>query len=345
MPEIEKVPEKLEQRTQLTPLAARDNCVNSCVRQIMKEYFKSTIQNTASVAPTGETMDVICHWERVRPEGKVIGTRYIIRLLNSRFGKESGESLFLNVADKSKVVFAYNNPLNVFHPQSATEPYSNFAQTISMVSREPSAQSLSEAQTPGAAAPTSKLKKYAKFFREVLVRVERLGDPGLLDALRQKPNYEENVVTWRVNVGVKNAAKDGEFVRVENDIACGTSTFDEEESGEQGRGGRGKKGNSDKRAELLFEGSLRNKQNLKRLVKSLPIPWGFMQLTFVCLLSAMVSLGMLVAVYVTFNSLFSTLEDENDMVKYQMSSTRNAWEALICCLHMCAFNEYSSPIV
>ncbi len=89
----------------------------------------------------------------------------------------------------------------------------------------------------------------------------------------------------------------------------------------------------------LIKSTLKNKENMKRLIKSLAVPWDFARLLIVSATVALVCMGMIIAVYVMFVLLFNRLTEEISMVYYQLSLHRSVMEACSLSLQMVSVNR------
>ncbi len=153
--------------------------------------------------------------------------------------------------------------------------------------------------------------------------------------MRSKPNYEEHVVTWRINVGKGN----GDFVKVKQDADSIDVIEDEEEPVHNSRNKTGRV-NYEKKSAMLVSNALRNRENMKKALKALPMPWSFARLIITSALAATISVATMVVLDVIFNSLFATLQENVDMIHIQMNVFRCAYSALGAVLQLVSVNQY-----
>ncbi len=162
--------------------------------------------------------------------------------------------------------------------------------------------------------------------------------------MRRRPNYEEKVVTWRIKLGKQGS----EFVKLkagEEDAATTATILEDLESGASAGRGRGSQAvNYAKRDKYMIRNALRNKETIKKLLKAVPIPWDFVRFGFLCLFVAMVSIGTIIATYVTFISLFTTMTDQVELVKYEIDTCRCLHESAGVLIQPLLYNEYAGTL-
>ncbi len=152
-------------------------------------------------------------------------------------------------------------------------------------------------------------------------------------------------MTWRIKLGKQGS----EFVKLkagEEDAATTATILEDLESGTgTGRGRGSQLANYAKRDKYMIRNALQNKETIKKLLKSAPIPWDFVRFGFLCLFVAMVSIGTIIATYVTFISLFTALTDQMEMVKYEIDTCRCLHESAGILLQPVLYNEYANTII
>ncbi len=158
-------------------------------------------------------------------------------------------------------------------------------------------------------------KSLPKFYLQLLPQVrkicERLGDTSLLEKIMCHRNYGEEVAVWRV--GSKG------FVKDEGRTTTYNIGLDLEEWE------HAKSNNSlANKNELLMRTAIRNKANMRKLVKSLPVPWVFLRVILICAFVMLLGIATVVAIYVVFSELFDKLTGEIILSYYQINSCQCA---------------------
>ncbi len=155
--------------------------------------------------------------------------------------------------------------------------------------------------------------------------------------MRKKPNYEKGVDTWRIDVSGKHAG----FVKVKDDGSKAVRSMEidpftalVEQVHTKG------KADHTRNNEYLVRSALRNKENMKKLLKAIPMPWDFTRLSIACMMVALVSVGTMVAIYIIFGTLFDTIMDEIKMTRFQINTFRAGISAASMCLQLIGVNEY-----
>ncbi len=103
---------------------------------------------------------------------------------------------------------------------------------------------------------------------------------------------------------------------------------------------KGKSGTLGRESAFLIKNTLRNKENIKRLIKSMPIPWDFLRLTMTAAVVSMICIAAIIVIYVLFGQLFNTLSEEIRMIYYQLSIVRSLMDGASLSLQMVQINEY-----
>ncbi len=97
---------------------------------------------------------------------------------------------------------------------------------------------------------------------------------------------------------------------------------------------------SDDKNAVLIDAALRNRTNIKRLLRSLRIPNTFANLMLMCAFVILVSIAAVVTMYVVFSQLFYRLSEESKIVFYQMDVFRTLCESSSIVLQLISVNEY-----
>ncbi len=192
LPELAKIPEKSgPKRTRLNLLAEK---AGDCCRLIPRakgpaeEILLNSCLSFAekiSVEAGEESLDVTCEWNSVVSGNEILGSHYIIKEVPT---VESMNELVLKISDASWTHFAYNGTMNGYVQQSRTDCTAGRGKESTIgPSRQGSFCDSAEAAVNLAAAAAVKLvpapKSMPKFYEQVLPRLEKLGDPVLLDSV------------------------------------------------------------------------------------------------------------------------------------------------------------------
>ncbi len=279
-------------------------------------------------------LDVICEWHRIRTDASgLLGYHYAITVLEDPVAIDHAQPINLLALQ-----FSYNVEENKFFQEQerATEEI-RLCSSKTKVWSHRGADSPKEENTPAQTETEAVVAKLPKFYAQFIAQAKRVcqytEDFTLLDRIYAKVNYEEGVTTMRI--------RGRDFVCVR------------EEEGEQKRleliAGIDGYYNSDepttkekeylKENVFLINSTLKNKENMKKLIKSLTIPWEFMRLALVCMFVAIVCIGSIVTIYVLFDQLFDKLIEQIRMTFAQMSIYRSIAEAASLSLQMVSINE------
>lgn len=161
-------------------------------------------------------------------------------------------------------------------------------------------------------------KRLPRFYQQLLPQARRIrevaGDPSFVEWILARPNFETGVEVWRI--GGRG------FVRAETNVSAYPSVdidlevLDADESDPEQK--KQKKSGLATKNEFLMKSAIKNKGNLKKLVRSMPMPWVFVQLLLACTFVMLVGVASILAIYFIFSDLFTNLTEQIHVVYYVM---------------------------
>ncbi len=323
-------------------------CVPTITRLFMPVISSSTtpvpaelrmVQRRTSMCISINTihMQVVCEWRRIRLESAgVIGYHYII----TKAPEEPTPMMLLErevVPEiRPKMEFAFSQTLGRYYLQDLTEGQA--VAPIRCPSTERSHRRDNERLEEFRLVLPPRDQdgdRYSKFYTRVLPQLEKVceltGDSDWYEKVAAKPNYEREISTWRVGErGFVRKQEDPHDVQTDVDPLAGLSESSVPSKADS---------SYLKKTEYIVKTTLKNKENMKKLLKSMPMPWVFVRLVLVCTFVMLVSIITIMVIYVIFSGLFDTIIDEIRMMYNQMDMCSVTFRAAFFTLQMITRNS------